>query len=1318
MNNYHLYEEIGHGKFSMVYKGRKKHTIRYVAVKSIEKNRRDKVMIEVGVLSRLNHPNVVGFTGWYETRNHLWIIFEYCAGGDVLRLLRQDGRLPEDVVRRFGGDVCAGLLHVHSRGIIYCDMKPANVLFSENGCLKLSEFGHSQRLEDIADALEEGTQLPRRGTPHYMAPELFQEGGMHSFASDVWAVGCVLHEMVMGRPPFQSSSFAQLQSIVLVEQTPQVANASADFQALFAFLLRKDPLHRAEWRDIRAHSFWQGLPVGNDADAEALPVQPHLEELRRLWQRVAETTPSVARRTESSAVGPAGEASDLRQERNLEAGRAHGAVGQVAKTPSPGPARLSYTLDPSNFDTSGVDLEPPQASPAPPPLADASNFAPAARENAANVANVNSTVTVQQGVDLKSRLGNPLFARAHEAMLVPSNEGVRPIARNPQIEDPESLETRADLPFAVLRLEEICSRSHADLEAFLMKVYKCIAQGSQDQKVEALKYLEQICCHMHVADVVVNSSLLRLVLRMLLARAKTGSGSVGANAAAPLVLRVRLLSLIGQLLRHATYLEPSIAELGLIDALLEGLRRNNDSIVRRRSVAALGELLFYIATQPAMSAPSGTAQEAGAACSDGWQVPAPAIRTLSEILICASEDEVVRHYAAKTVENVATQCPPIAHRWFYSSELVHALAGHARRSSWDAFRLSCLAAVAHLARCRPDGTKTDSARMESDLVAVAVGQLAPHGIPHGLQLLATMLFDAARIEDVDAVLPDNVIDVLMGILAQPRYAGGLRGRVCVLLAMLFTMDDAWESRRLRLAIDRSLVPHVDRLGREKDPFVAQCVTVAAAIMEVVVVAILQSVMEGVRQLSAGVSTASDIAGGLVQVLPVLLHLLSSAALCGSVFEARALPILGAICEIVARSPPQTPSQAGGTAFYQLQPLVLMIMEALAAQQSILLEHAPQVVRCILPALAVCLSSNRADVRLLALKAFSVACIVLLNDSHIYEPAAAKPTETTLLLEALFGSRALPVVPRLLTDDAPAPSCVLRLLAALLSRGSSAAAGAVRDPGLLQPLLTALRGQQALSLHTALLAQCLLRGRSVHLHELSDAGVFDSVYSALRDAADVASGHAAQMDFAMVDAALCVAEEALSQVSARLQQPQLQQQPLSIISELGPLIQLLPLLATLCVQLAHIGLLPLLDRSAECCQHLANLSRACAAGGRRAVLDASGRDIRLLFEALLAASRWRQASDDDAALARLGAPVGGAASAAAGAGASALGNVQRRLLAVLEWGVSAGVGVDVRAELAAGVERLLRDRMLGDDPHLARDARSFIASVVSRGSGVG
>jgi len=75
----------------------------------LEKSRRKKVLNEVKIFHNLNHPNILKFFNWYETRNHLWIIVEYCPGGDLLQLIEQDKHLPESTLKAFGRDLTAGL---------------------------------------------------------------------------------------------------------------------------------------------------------------------------------------------------------------------------------------------------------------------------------------------------------------------------------------------------------------------------------------------------------------------------------------------------------------------------------------------------------------------------------------------------------------------------------------------------------------------------------------------------------------------------------------------------------------------------------------------------------------------------------------------------------------------------------------------------------------------------------------------------------------------------------------------------------------------------------------------------------------------------------------------------------------------------------------------------------------------------------------------------------------------------------------------------------------------------------------------------------
>lgn len=1316
MNNYHLYEEIGQGKFSKVYKGRKRYTIRYVAIKSVEKSRREKVMVEVRTLMQLKHVNIVTFVNWYETRNHLWIIFEYCAGGDLARLLKQDGRLPEDEVRKFGSDICAGLLHTHSRGIICADLKPGNILFNERGQLKLADFGHAQRLEDLQRLLADRQPLPRRGTPSYMAPELLHDGGMHSFASDFWALGCVIYELCAGRPPFHLSSFSQLQQVVMWDPMPLISDMSADMQGFLASLLRKSPLDRMGWPVLRAHSFWQGRAPGDDQDIEALPVQPHLEELQQVWRRLCGSgqSPSPAGPRHSSDAPDASPAQaapppplfDPRARPRTAAGAMgtpdfyargesrsevpRGALSEMQRPASPGLAGNAN----EGSATEGASAEAPalvQAVDAGHALAAPSAAAP----------------PPSQASSLRARLGATAYTRTRELLMI-FDKGVRPISRNPEIEEPESLEATTQLPFAPLNRDEVCAQSHADLEAFFTKVYTCIARASTEEKLAALRYLEQICNQhistpergqVQIADLVINSSLLRLILRMLHARRSGPSTSAaplpGGPAAASPLLRARLLSLIGQLLRHATYLEPGVTELGLFDVMVEALTEQ-DSVLRRRSAAALGELLFYIATQPPSDVADGGPQDAGGVGARGWQVPGPVLVALMQTLLSPGGDAVAQHYAVKTVENVATQCPEVAQRWFYSPEMLEGLAQHVCHSSCDTFRVSCLATVAHLLRGSAESTAVPHAL--PDLVTLGLTELAPQGVPHSLQLLAALFLWAPSLPAVAFALPDRPVELLMSVVSQPRFNSGLRGRAAVVLTMLFTLDELYEAKYLRTALDQCFVAHVDRLGREKGRLVVQCVAAAAAALDVVALALLQGVIERLRQLVNPTSNdaGNSLAAGLVQALPVLLHLVSSTVLCTCILSSRALPLFGAVCELTARAPTGPPPPPGGqpSPLFQLQPLVLMFVEALSSQQGMVLELAPQMVRCLLPALATFLPSVRSEVRLLALKSFSDICVLIFNDGDIFDPASEKPSEITRLLEALLCSRVLPSFAKLLGDEPPAPSYASRLLATLLSRGSAATGAAVRELGLAPQLLEGMRGEQALTLHAALLARCLLQRQDVHIGDLQSAGVLGAVHAALVEVAAAAAGTAGHLDVAMLDAALGVTEEAYMRQQALIAVDLGREQPSLLLAELGELAHALPALATICAPLAQAKLVSLLDRVATCGQHLASLIARCmssqspAAVATAAAARLPPQGVAAVLQALAGTACWRQEPP---------VPQG----------------LQRRLLSILSWTVVAKADVEVRSEVASGVERLLREHALSDDPAATTDAHKLISAAFGR-----
>ena len=324
MDRYHIYEAIGRGKHSVVYKGRRKKTIQHYAIKSVDKSQRPRVLQEVQVLRSLSHDLVLKFYAWYETQNHLWLILEYCVGGDLLALLRQDEHLPAKSIAAFGKDLAVALRILHRSGSLHCDLKPSNVLVDENGRLKLCGFGLARKIADVA-AGEGGTpsQLSKRGTPCYMAPELFTERGVHSYASDLWALGCVLYECVSGKPPFVSNLLTELMEMILNDDPPRLDSGehhppTPALENLVAGLLEKDPAIRLDWDQTLAHPFWAesgGAALAEDlagcAVTHPLPSQPAFdafiaEEMsdKELSDKLASTRISPSKASTKSSTPP------------------------------------------------------------------------------------------------------------------------------------------------------------------------------------------------------------------------------------------------------------------------------------------------------------------------------------------------------------------------------------------------------------------------------------------------------------------------------------------------------------------------------------------------------------------------------------------------------------------------------------------------------------------------------------------------------------------------------------------------------------------------------------------------------------------------------------------------------------------------------------------------------------------------------------------------------------------------------------------------------------------------------------------------------
>jgi len=240
VGRYELEFALGRGAMGEVWRGRDLATRQPVAVKLVQlANIDDQVRVgetiarfrrEADTLARLRHPNIISALEAGRVGSELFMVMELAEGMSMEAMLRQRqanglGMFPVESVLRIAKQACSGLAAAHAIGVVHRDIKPSNLMVSARGHLTIVDFGIARLLEDNSPRLTAPTQTI--GSPLYMSPE--QTMGIDvDGRSDLYSFGCVLYELLAGRPPFVAEMPIAVMRMHLEERPVPIRNVRSD----------------------------------------------------------------------------------------------------------------------------------------------------------------------------------------------------------------------------------------------------------------------------------------------------------------------------------------------------------------------------------------------------------------------------------------------------------------------------------------------------------------------------------------------------------------------------------------------------------------------------------------------------------------------------------------------------------------------------------------------------------------------------------------------------------------------------------------------------------------------------------------------------------------------------------------------------------------------------------------------------------------------------------------------------------------------------------------------------------------------------------
>lgn len=261
LKDFEILETLGTGSYGRVRLCKHKETQQYFAIKILKKQtiiklkQVEHIWNERNLLMMSNSPFTVNLYKCFQDDQKLYMIQEYIPGGELFTHIRKAGKFPNDVAKFYTAEIICAIEFLHSKNIVFRDLKPENVLLDVKGHIKLTDFGFSKIVLDKTWTL--------CGTTEYLAPEVILGTG-HNKAVDWWSLGILIYEMLVGYPPFFDDTPLKTYEKILQSKIEFPKFIDPNAKDLIQNLLKRDRTKRLGCLkdgvlDIKNHKWFKGV---------------------------------------------------------------------------------------------------------------------------------------------------------------------------------------------------------------------------------------------------------------------------------------------------------------------------------------------------------------------------------------------------------------------------------------------------------------------------------------------------------------------------------------------------------------------------------------------------------------------------------------------------------------------------------------------------------------------------------------------------------------------------------------------------------------------------------------------------------------------------------------------------------------------------------------------------------------------------------------------------------------------------------------------------------------------------------------------------